>query len=68
MKAKKSVVRKEPPEALGGANPRREVAGCPTGLSDPEKLEAPVPAGEPEVIKPDHEVAKKPASKKSDSG
>src|SRR5437899_2677382 len=27
----------KPPGGLGGENPRREVAGCPTGLADPEQ-------------------------------
>jgi hypothetical protein len=36
-KIPKKPVRKEPPETLGGNNLRREVAGCPTGLSDPEQ-------------------------------
>jgi hypothetical protein len=27
------------PGGLGGANPRHEVAGCPTGLAGPEQVE-----------------------------
>jgi hypothetical protein len=31
---------KTPPQTLGGENVRGEVAGCPTGLTDPEQAQA----------------------------
>jgi hypothetical protein len=45
-KIPKKPVRKEPPETLGGNNLRREVAGCPTGLSDPEQPQPPKQRGD----------------------
>lgn len=34
-------------DVLGGAGPRREVAGCPTGLSDGEQVEVKKGLGTP---------------------